>query len=214
MRVLFPGATAEEVDETIIQRLEDALDGTRDLKEMRSVAQQSMGTTTLKMNDNGDYNAFRNEIDNSVSSIDDLPEDAEPPVITRLNTRQPVLDILVEGPMNAVSLKAYAETLRDQLTSHADISVVKHRWILRSPAAGGNSSEVKLLRYRLSPLEVSTTIASQSLDLPVGKIEGPETVRVRVEESRKSKLATGKPRRQGTQRWSRNQVERHRTGSR
>jgi multidrug efflux pump subunit AcrB len=188
VRVAFPGATSQEVDETIIQRLEDALDGTRGLKEMRSVAQQSVGTTTLEMLDNGDYNAFRNEIDNSVSSIDDFPDDTEPPITMRLNTRQPVLDVLVTGPMNAVSLKAYAEGLRERLTANPEVSRVDidgfSDHLLRVEL-----SRSEMLRYGLSPTEVSNAIARQSLDLPAGKIEGDETIMVRVEESRKSKRA-------------------------
>lgn len=187
VRVAFPGANSAEVDETIVQRLEDALDSTRDLKEMRSVAQQSMGTTTLEMNDGGDYSAFRNEIDNAVSGIDDFPDDAEPPVIKRLGTRQPVLDILVTGPMNSVSLKAYAEALRTRLTARKEVSEV---------GIDGFSDHLlrvelkrsEMLRYGLSPMDVSTSIALQSLDLPAGKIEGDENFLVRVEESRKNKL--------------------------
>ena len=186
--VAFPGATAEEVDDTIVQRLETALDGTRDLKELRSVARQSLGSTTLKMKDNGDYSAFRNEIDNAVSSIDDFPDSAEEPLITRLNTRQPVLEILATGPMNAVSLKAYAENLKDQLTASPQVSEVNidgfSDHLLRIELKRN-----ELMRYGLSPLDVMMAVETQSLDLPAGKIEGAENVLVRVEESRKSKLA-------------------------
>ncbi len=188
VRVVFPGATSEEVEETIVQKLEDALDGTLDLKELRGVAMQSLGTVTLEMKENGDYTAFRNEIDNAVAAIDDLPDDAEPPVINRLNTRQPVLDILVTGPMNAVSLKAYAEELRERLTADPNVSEVNldgfSDHLLRVEL-----SRSAMLRYGLSPLDVSVSIARQSLDLPAGRIEADETVLVRVEESRKSKLA-------------------------
>lgn len=186
--VAFPGATSEEVEETIVQRLEDALDGVLFLKEMRGVATQSIGTVTIEMHDNGDYNSFRNEIDNAISSIDDLPDDAEPPVITRLNTKQPVLDILVAGPMNAVSLKAYCEQLRERLIASPAVSEVNidgfSDHLLRV-----NLSREAMLRYGLSPLQVSEAIAQQSLDLPAGKIESSETVLVRVQERRKSRQA-------------------------
>lgn len=184
--VVFPGSTSEEVEETIVQRLEDSLDGVQYLKEMRGVARQSIGTVTLQMLDSGDYQAFRNEIDNSVSSIDDFPDDAEPPIVTRLHTRQPVLDILVCGPMNATSLKAYCEQLRERLIASDQISEVVidgfSDHLLRV-----NLSREAMLRYGLNPNEVSLAIARQSLDLPAGKIEGDETILVRVQERRKSR---------------------------
>ena len=67
----------------------------------------------------------RNEIDNAVSSIDDFPSRAEAPVIERLNTQDPVLEILVSGPLDAVGLKAYCEGLKDRLLRSGDISDVK-----------------------------------------------------------------------------------------
>ncbi len=91
---------------------------------MKSVARQSIGSATLEMQDGGDYTAFRNEIDNSVSGIDDFPDDARPPITTRKNTRQPVMDVLVSGPMTATSLKAFCEQLRAQLMALGDVSDV------------------------------------------------------------------------------------------
>ncbi|MEL7498255.1 MAG: efflux RND transporter permease subunit [Planctomycetota bacterium] len=188
VKVPFPGATATEVEESIVQRLEEALEGVRYLKETTSVATQSIGTITLEMLEQGEYTAFRNEIDNSVSGIDDFPDEAEPPVIMKLNTRQPVLDILVSGPMNAISLKAFAEQFRDRLVASPEISEVNidgfSDHLLRVEL-----SREAMLRFGLSPLQVSRAIAEQSLDLPAGKIETDETLLVRVQESRKSRLA-------------------------
>jgi multidrug efflux pump subunit AcrB len=188
VRVMYPGATATEVEEAIVQRLEDQLDSVRDLKEIRGVAMQSMGSVTLRMLDRGDYQAFRNEIDNAVASIDDFPDEAEPPVVTRLNTRQPVLDVLVSGPMNDIALKALAEKLRQRLMDSPAISEVQvdgfSDHLLRVEL-----SRDAMLRYGLSPLEVSNAIARQSLDLPAGKIEAAESLLVRVQESRKDRLA-------------------------
>ena len=186
VRVVFPGATSEEVEETILQRLEDALDGVQYLKEMRGVAQQSMGAVTLRMLDSGDYQAFRNEIDNAVGSIDDFPDDSEPAVITRLHTRQPVLDILVAGPQNAVSLKAYCELLRDRLIASPQVSEVQLEGFSDHLLRVEVSREA-MLRYGLSPVDVSDAIARQSLDLPAGKIESEETVLVRVKERRETR---------------------------
>ncbi len=188
VRVVFPGATSSEVEETVVQRLEDALDGVQHLKEMRGVAQQSLGTVTLRMLDNGDYQAFRNEIDNAVSSIDDFPDDTEPPIIDRLHTRQPVLDVLVSGQMNAVSMKAYCEQLRDRLIASQGISEVKIEGFSDHLLRVEISRE-SMQRYGLSPTDIASAISRQSLDLPAGKIEGEETVLVRVQESRKTRLA-------------------------
>lgn len=181
--VLFPGATPEEVDESIVQRLEEELDGVQFLKEMKSVSLNNIGSTTLEMSDGGNYVTFRNEIDNAVASIDDFPGDAEPPVVKRLNTREPVLDVLVEGSMEPSKLKAFCEQFKDRLLTSKQISEVEVSGFSDRMLRVEVSREA-LLRHGLSPTSVAGAIASQSIDLPAGKIEAAETTLVRVQEER------------------------------
>lgn len=181
--VLFPGATPEEVDEAIVQRLEEELDGIQYLKELRSVALNNVGTSTLEMTDGGDYVTFRNEIENAVDSIDDFPSDAEPPVIRRLNTRDPVLDILVVGAMSSSELKAYCDQLKDRLLASHKISEVEVTGFSDRVFRVEVSREA-LLRHGLSPTSVAAAIGNQSVDLPAGRIEASQTTLVRVQDEK------------------------------
>ncbi len=95
IRVVQAGATAEEVEEAICQRVEDALDGVRFVAEMRSEAREGVGVVTVEMENGGDYTSFKDEIDTEVTAIDDFPEDVEDPIITQLHTTDPVLALLV-----------------------------------------------------------------------------------------------------------------------
>ena len=101
--VFYPGAATEEIEQSIVQRLEEELEGVQFVKEMRGVAASNRGSVTLEMTESGDYTAFRNEIENAVNSIPDFPALSEPPLIKRLNTKDPLLDVLVEGPADAVA---------------------------------------------------------------------------------------------------------------
>ena len=82
IRVLHPGATAEEVEESVCQRLEDALDGVRFVEELRSDARQGLGIVTIAMLPGGSYQAFKDEVDTAVEAIDEFPSGAEEPIIT------------------------------------------------------------------------------------------------------------------------------------
>jgi HAE1 family hydrophobic/amphiphilic exporter-1 len=186
--VVYPGATAREVEESIIDRLENALEGVQFIKEMRGVAMLNVGSVKLKMTDRGNYVTFRNEIDNAISSIDDFPLRSEAPVIRRLNTKDRVLEILVSGPLDAVSLKAYCEQLKDRLLRSAKISDVEISGFSDHLLRVEMSREA-LLRYGLSPSAVSAAITNQSIDLPAGRIESEETALVRVKERRRDRDA-------------------------
>ena len=183
--VRYPGATAEEIDEAIVQRLEEALESVQHLKEMESVSLRNAGTTTLRMTDNGDYDTFRSEIENAVDSIDDFPDTVEPPKIQKLNSRDPVLDILVEADLSPRELKAYCEQFKDRLLASEVISEVKVSGFSRRVLRVEVERET-LLQHGLSPTSVSASIANQSLNLPAGKIDGETTMNIRLQEEKQS----------------------------
>lgn len=195
--VAFPGATAREVEKSIVDRLENELESVQFIKEMRGVAMMNIGRVTLKMTDVGDYATFRNEIDNAVNSIDDFPNRSEAPVIRRLNTKDPVLEVLVhpqikrdDAGLDAVSLKAYCEELKDRLLADSNSTEVEITGFSDHLLRVEMSREA-LLRYGISPATVSAAITSQSVDLPAGRIEAEETTLVRVQESRRTSESVG-----------------------
>lgn len=183
--VRYPGATSEEIDEAVVQRLEEALESVQYLKEFRSVSLANVGTTTLRMTDRGDYDIFRGEIENAVDSIDDLPDTAEPPKVQTLNSRDPVLDVLVEADMSAIELKTYCEQLKDRLLASDAISEVKVTGFSRRVMRVEVEREL-MLQHGLSPTSVAMSIGNQSLNLPAGKIDSSSTMDIRLQEEKRS----------------------------
>ena len=49
IRVIYPGATAEEIEEAICQRVEDAIDSVRFVDEIISDAREGIGIITVEM---------------------------------------------------------------------------------------------------------------------------------------------------------------------
>ncbi|GMU21677.1 MAG: multidrug transporter AcrB [Phycisphaerae bacterium] len=184
--VPYPGATAEEIEAVVCQRVEDALDNVRFVNELRSEAREGLGVVTVEMDDGADFTTFKDEIDTAVAAIDDFPEEVEDPVIEELHTTDLVLSLLVSGPMTAPDLKAYAEELKDRLQELPDISMVTlvgfsdHQFRVELSADA-------LMRHNLSVSDVAGVISRQSVDLPVGTIETRERdILVRFVEQRTS----------------------------
>jgi len=182
--VLYPGASTDEIEQSIVQRLEEELESIQFVTEMRGVASANRGTVTLEMSAIGDYTAFRNEIDNAVHSIPDFPALAEPPVITRLNTKEPVMDVLVLAPGDPRELKSYCESLKDRLLASNLVSEVQIGGFA-DPVLRVELSNAALRRHGLSPTDVSAAILGQSVDLSAGEIESWENTLVRVHEERR-----------------------------
>ncbi len=186
IRVPYPGATAEEVNESVCQRVENALQEVRDVEELRCEAQEGLGVITVRMEEGGSYRDFKDEIDTGIDSIDDFPPEVEEPVIRRLHQTSPVLSLLVAGPMSVPSLKAYCEDLKDRLQQLPGISLITIKGF-SDHQFRVELSEEALKRYNLSTAQVAEIIERQAVDTPAGIIQAQGTeVLVRLMEERKT----------------------------
>ncbi len=168
--VAYPGASAQTVDEAVVQRIEDAVDGTEFLSTIESTAREGLGVVTLELEDDGDIDAFENDIESAVDAITDFPAEVEDPVIAAVSGVSRVASIAVTGPMSPSDLKLYTEQLKRELMRYEEVSQVD--------VAGFSTHQLQVrikqsvaAQYGLSLDGLAGVIAAQSLDLPVGSIE-------------------------------------------
>ncbi|MCG8360495.1 MAG: efflux RND transporter permease subunit [Kiloniellales bacterium] len=187
--VVYPGATAEEVEEAICQRIEDAVDGLTDLDEARCSARENLGSATLDMRDDGDLNRFVTEVKAEIDAIDNFPDLAEDPVIRQINLTDRVVSIAVTGPMSEPDLKVYAENLKDRLTRDSEINLVELQGFSERQIRI-ELDAVALRQFGLSVSDIANIVERQSVDLPSGIIETTERdILVRFDDERRSPLA-------------------------
>jgi multidrug efflux pump subunit AcrB len=172
-RVLWPGASAEDVEEAVCRRVEDALESVTGVEEVRSDAREGVGVVVAEMREGRDYLAFLTDVKTEVEAIDDFPEDAEDPVVRELGRTELVVAVAVTGPMSEPDLKTCAEELKDRMQrlpmiSEVEILGFSDRQIqIQVPAAA-------LKAHGLSVQDVAAAVASQSVDMPGGVIENHE----------------------------------------
>ena len=182
--VVYPGASAQTIDESIVQRIEDAVDGTEYLDRMTASAKEGIAQVTLEMEDGGEIQAFKADIASAVDAIKDFPEDAEEPSVLESSGASRVASIAITGPMSAPDLKLYTERLKRELRLYDEISQVD--------VAGFSTHQLQIrlkqaaaAQYGLSVADLSDLIAAQSLDLPVGALETEDgEIRIRFAEQR------------------------------
>ncbi|MCA9449347.1 MAG: efflux RND transporter permease subunit, partial [Candidatus Omnitrophica bacterium] len=164
---VYPGATAQEVEEAISRRIEEECDDVENIEEVRSESREGIGTVTFKLKEGGDIGRFIEDIKTEVESIDDFPEQTEVPIVKPLNRTDQVVSIAITGPMSVPHLKAYCEEIKQKIQTRAGISLVQiqgfseHQIRIELPAKS-------LMQYGLSVNRVAEIIASQSVDLPAG----------------------------------------------
>ena len=174
IKAVYPGATAEDVEEAICQRIEDALDGVTNVEEVRSTAQDGLATVIVEMVEGGDIKEFAEDIRTEVDAIDTFPDEVEDPIITRMNRTDMVLALAVTGPMSTPHLKLYSEDLKDRLLKLPGVAEV---------AIGGFSDhEIRvevpmknLMQYGISIPDITSVISKQSLNMPAGTLNGKDS---------------------------------------
>ncbi|MEL6188168.1 MAG: efflux RND transporter permease subunit, partial [Myxococcota bacterium] len=110
--VAYPGASTDTVEQTVVQRIEDAVDGIENVEEVRSVAQEGAATVTIEMSESGDMTTFRSDIQAALEGIRDFPDGAEDPITKRGGLSSSVVSIAVAGEMSESDLRSYCEQLR------------------------------------------------------------------------------------------------------
>ncbi len=188
-KVVYPGASAEDVEEAICQRIEDAVDGVSDLDEIRCESREGLGSATIEMRDGGDMERFIAEVKTEIDAIDDFPDLAEEPTVRELNRTDKVISIAVSGPMSEPDLKVYVEDLKTRLKAIPGVSLIEilgfsERQIRISLDA------IALRQLGLSVTDVAAMVERQSVDRPSGTIETSERdVTVRFADERRSPRA-------------------------
>ncbi len=185
IRIPYPGANAEEVEETVARRVEDALDDVTYLREIRSDSREGLSITVVEMSEGGDFQTFFNDIVRGIDAIDDFPEEVEDSVVKELGRTDLVLSLLVSGPLTMPDLKAYGENLKERMQEAGmpliDIDGFSERQLRVA------LSEPELRRTGLTVPMVADAIAAQSRDMPLGTIETREQdILLRFEDQRRT----------------------------
>lgn len=180
----YRGASAEDVEQGICLRIEDAIDSVQNIKEVTSVAQEGSAAITIEIEDGADVTEALSDIEVEVDAITDFPDGAEDPIITQLNRSVAVMTLAVSGPMSTADLKDYCEDLKRRLRQLPLSPIVEIEGFSDRQLRIELDSDA-LRRLGLSAAEIATTIGVQNLDLPVGTIEArDEDILLRFVEER------------------------------
>ncbi|MGI9385598.1 MAG: efflux RND transporter permease subunit, partial [Methyloligellaceae bacterium] len=175
--VSWPGASATDVEQNILDALEPELRFLDGVDEVLSVAREGSGVITIEFNSDADMQKALSDVEQAVDGVTTLPEDSEEPVIRRITFFEPVARIALSGPFSEQVLKAYAKRLRDGLLGAGidKVSLVGARdeeiWV--------RVKEAELRRLDLTLSDIGQRIREDTRDLPSGVVEGDVELQLR-----------------------------------
>ncbi len=170
IQVLYPGASPEEVEEGVILKVEENLDGLDGIERVTSASSENFGNVNVETIRGADMDKVLADVKNAVDRINSFPLGAEKPVVFAQKFRSRALSIVLYGETDLRTMKIYAENLRDDLIALPEISQVA---IQGYPGLeiSIEVSEADLRRFQLTFDEITRRVQSENVNLSGGKFE-------------------------------------------
>ncbi|MDR2117320.1 MAG: efflux RND transporter permease subunit [Planctomycetaceae bacterium] len=189
--VPYPGATPEEVENGICQKIEESLQSLEGVRKITSSANEGFGMVQIELRSNvKNIDRVLNEVKDAVDRVTpQLPEMIEQPTVQRLKMQETIISIGVLGPEDdsveaALALRQVAEDLREELLQYPKISMVNlvgtkdYQIDIEIP-------EETLRSYHLTLHQAASIIRAENIQTPGGTIRAPsQEINVRTDNRR------------------------------
>lgn len=176
--VSYPGASPQEIQESIVRPIEDQLSGVDGIDSISATISEGRGGVNVSFLRGEDVAKKVDEIKNEVDRISVFPDDANDPIVVQPTNSSRIMEITIHGNASERALKLEAERLKAELTMLDSISFVE----VANTRAYEISIEVSrdaLQAYGLTLNEIAGAIRQSSLELPGGSI-GTDTVAIPI----------------------------------
>ena len=169
IQVPYLGAAPEEVEDGVVIRIEEAIQGIDGIKQIQSTASEGSASVMVELELGADARRVVDEVKNNVDAITTFPLETEEPIIRELTARNQVTDVAIAGDTDVFALKTLAERVRDELAAMPEITQVD---IVSAPPyeISIEVSEVALRRHGMTFDQVANAVRRSSLDLPGGSV--------------------------------------------
>ena len=178
--VAYPGAAPDEVEESIVAKIEERVRSLADVKAVKSVAAPGMASVRVELKTDTDMGRALDDVKSAVGQIQSFPGVAERPQFREMTNRQSIIRLIVHGDISERALKELAYDIEDELASLPSVSHVE----TTGTRPYEISIEMSLMHLRALGLtldDVAQAVRQASLDLSAGTIATRDSqVRVRT----------------------------------
>ncbi len=170
VNVSYRGATPAEIEQSIVVRVEEAIQDLTGIKSMSSESTEGSGAVSIEVRENHDPRELADDIKARVDTITTFPEDSEEPVIAVAERQFEVISVIVAADMPEQELRKVAEWVRDDIAGLPDVSQVQLTSV-RPYEIAVEISERDLQRYGLTLDDIVVAINHSSLNMPAGVVK-------------------------------------------
>lgn len=169
VRVPYRGGAPEEVERSVVIKIEKAIESIQGIKEITSFASEGMGQVSIEVEEGYDLAEIMDEVKLAIDGISTFPGETERPIISKRTFRSGAINIQVAGPLDERMLKELTERIREEMLALPQVTYVQEMGTRPFEIAIEISAQT-LREYGLSLEQVAQTIRRWSIDLPGGAI--------------------------------------------
>ncbi|MEM9258344.1 MAG: efflux RND transporter permease subunit [Bacteroidota bacterium] len=174
VQVIYPGASPEEVEEGIVNKIEENLKGLTGVERYTSVSSENSGSITVEVLKGYDTDLILQDVKNEVDRINSFPVGMEPPVIYKREQLGRAISFSLSGDnISLGALKTAARKVEDDLLAIEGLSKVE--------LSGFPDEEIEiafreedLQAYGLTFAEAADAVRRTNVDITGGTVKGVE----------------------------------------
>ena len=118
------GASPQEVEAGLTMRIEEAIQDLNGIERINSTAREGSTSVRIEVEDGYDVKEMLDEVKIRVDAINNFPAEAERPLISTPQRRFDAIGIILYGDYDALTLRRYAEDIRDEVANLPGITQV------------------------------------------------------------------------------------------
>jgi len=173
---LYRGASADIIESKVTRLIEDRISGIEGIKTMSSTSQDGRSRITIEFKISRDIDAAANDVRQRVSRLlNNLPEEADPPEISKADTNdRPVMWLrLKSANMSQLEMGDYAKRFLVDRLSSID-GVARIRTSTRNYAMRVWLDRQQLAARNITVNDVERALRAENVELPAGRVESIE----------------------------------------
>ncbi|MEQ8624964.1 MAG: efflux RND transporter permease subunit [Vicingaceae bacterium] len=171
----YTGANADVIETQITEPLEESINGIAGIRTLSSVSRDGRSTITVEFDLSSNLDNAANDVRDKVSkAIGDLPEDADPPIVSKADAdANPIIFLNIQSDQRSLlELTEIAERdFKERLQTISGVSEIRI-WGEKKYAMRLWLDPDKMAALGVTPLDVRNALLTQNIELPTGSIEG------------------------------------------
>lgn len=178
------GASPETIETEVSDKIEEAVNTVSGIEALNSYSKEGVSIVAIQFSLDKDADVAAQEVRDKINAVvAELPDEAEQPVVTKLDTdATPVLGLVVTGTKNIRDTTEYADkVLRRRLESTGGVGAVD--------ILGGRKRQINILLdaykmrgYATTVTDVTNAVKEQNVDIPGGRMDqGDRSITLRTQ---------------------------------